>query len=168
MAPTIAHIVGAANESGYGPAVGRRAPDRLWQLPSWLLIRLYPPANRLVADALGTPGARADFAVLASLAEFGPLSQAALCRRLAADRSDMAGYVAHLSTKQLVRREPDPDDRRRNIVTITPQGRRQLSTMQQRVQQAQDELLAPLDATQRAEFVATLQLLVDHHRSVDS
>lgn len=146
----------------------RRAPERLWQLPSWLLIRLYPPANRLVADALGPPGARADFAVLASLAEFGPLSQAELCRRLAADRSDMAGYVVHLEAGQLVRREPDPDDRRRNIVTITSRGRRRLAAMHQRVQRAQDELLAPLDATRRAEFVATLQELVEHHRVVGS
>lgn len=146
----------------------RRAPERLWQLPSWLIIRLYPAANRLVADALGAPGARADYAVLASLVEFGPMSQAELGRRLAADRSDMAAFVAHLSAEQLVARAPDPDDRRRNIVTITPSGRRRLATMHEQVERAQDDLLAPLDAARRAELIATLQELVEHHRVAGS
>lgn len=139
-------------------------PDRLRQLPSWLLIRLSQPANRLVADALGAPGARADFAVLASLVEFGPMSQADLGRRLSADRSDMAAYVARLAGEQLVVRATDPGDRRRNTVAVTARGRRRLAAMHRRVERAQDDLLAPLSAARRAEFLAVLQELVEHHR----
>lgn len=139
-------------------------PDRLRQLPSWLLIRLSQPANRLVADALGAPGARADFAVLASLVEFGAMSQADLGRRLSADRSDMAAYVARLDGKQLVVRATDPGDRRRNTVAVTARGRRRLAAMHRRVERAQDELLAPLSAARRAEFLAVLQELVEFHR----
>lgn len=139
-------------------------PDRLRQLPSWLLIRLSQPANRLVADALGAPGARADFAVLASLVEFGPMSQADLGRRLSADRSDMAAYVARLAGEQLVVRATDPGDRRRNTVAVTARGRRRLAAMHRRVERAQDDLLAPLSAARRTEFLAVLQELVEHHR----
>ncbi|MGH3564435.1 MAG: MarR family winged helix-turn-helix transcriptional regulator [Pseudonocardia sp.] len=143
-------------------------PDRLWRLPSWLIIRLYPPANRLVVDALGVPGARADYAVLASLVEFGAMSQAELGRRLAVDRSDMAGLITHLAQERLVLRAPDPGDRRRNAITITRSGRRRLAALQRRVERAQDELLAPLSAARRAEFIATLQELVEYHRVTGS
>lgn len=143
-------------------------PDRLRLLPSWLILRLSGPANRLVADALGDPGARADFAVLASLAQFGAMSQADLGRRLAADRSDMAGYVAHLVEEGLVVRATDPADRRRNVVTITTAGRRRLAAMQRRIDRAQDELLAPLSPARRAELLTILQELVAHHRPAGS
>lgn len=143
-------------------------PDRLRQLPSWLILRLSGPANRLVADALGDPGARADFAVLASLAQFGAMSQADLGRRLAADRSDMAGYVTHLVEEELVVRATDPVDRRRNVITIATAGRRRLAAMQRRIDRAQDDLLAPLNPTRRRELLAILQELVEHHRPVGS
>lgn len=102
--------------------------------------------------------------MLASLVQFGAMSQAALGRRLGADRSDMAAYVARLDADGLISRSPDPADRRRNTVAVTPAGRRRFDAMQRRVEEAQDRLLAPLDPARRAALLATLQELVEHHR----
>lgn len=144
--------------------IPQHPPDRLRRLPSWLLIRLYGPANRLVAAAMGEPGARADYAVLATLDQFGALSQAELGRRLAVDRSDMVALVNRLVDDGLVSRAPDPTDRRRNTITITEPGRRRLARLDDAAQRAQDELLAPLSEPRRAALLGTLQDLVDHHR----
>jgi MarR family transcriptional regulator, lower aerobic nicotinate degradation pathway regulator len=141
-----------------------RPPDRLRRLPSWLLIRLYGPANRLVAAAMGRPGARADYAVLATVDQFGALSQAELGRRLDVDRSDMVALINRLVEDGLVLREPDPTDRRRNMITITEPGRRRLGQLDVAARRAQDELLAPLSAARRADLLSALQELVDHHR----
>lgn len=145
-------------------AASSAAPQRLRRLPSWLIIRLGGPANRLVANRLGRPGARADYALLASLEEFGPHSQAELGRRLQVDRSDMVALVNYLEEEGLAVRRRNERDRRRNAISITSAGRRALADLEGHVDDAQDELLAPLDPTQRDTLVALLQQLVDHHR----
>jgi DNA-binding MarR family transcriptional regulator len=47
----------------------------------------------LVGDSFGRPGLRRHYAVLAGLDEFGPISQAALSRRLGVDRSDLVAAL---------------------------------------------------------------------------
>jgi DNA-binding MarR family transcriptional regulator len=142
----------------------RDAPRRLWALPSWLVSRTALQASRLVADRLGAAGVkRKHFSVLATLDEFGPASQAAVGRRLALDRSDLHAIVADLERDGLVDRARDPADRRRNQVRLTPKGRAQLKRLDARVQQAQDDLLAPLSKAERRELRRLLTRVVEHH-----
>jgi DNA-binding MarR family transcriptional regulator len=139
-------------------------PRRLRTLPSWLLNQAALPAQRLVADALHAVGAhRSHYALLAALEEFGPDSQIALGRRIGVDRSDMVALVNALDNAGAVRRDADADDRRRNIITITPAGRRRLAVLERRVDAVEDDLLAPLTPRQRADLVDLLTRVVDHH-----
>jgi DNA-binding MarR family transcriptional regulator len=138
-------------------------PERLRRLPSWLVNHLAGRANRLVAARLGGPGLRTDYALLASLHESGPASQAELGRRLGIDRSDMVAVVNRLEQQRLAVRQRDEHDRRRNEVTITPAGRRLLPKLEADVEQAQDDLLEPLSAGQRRQLIGLLQQLLDHH-----
>jgi DNA-binding MarR family transcriptional regulator len=48
-----------------------------------------------------------------------------------------------------VERKPDPDDRRRNMVTLTKAGDRQLRRMDRALDKVQDDLLGPLPAEDR-------------------
>ena len=142
----------------------RTAPARLRALPSWLINQAALPANRLVTDGLtGTGMRRHHYALLAALDEAGPASQADLSRGTTIDRSDMVATVNELAEQGLVERAPDPTDRRRNVVTITPAGRRQLRTLDRLVGKVQDELLAPLTAEEREQLVDLLTRVVDHH-----
>ncbi|MFC7545318.1 MarR family winged helix-turn-helix transcriptional regulator [Plantactinospora sp. GCM10030261] len=148
------------------PAPG--PPERLRCQPSWLVNHVGIPANRLVVERLGRPGARSDYAILAALAEFGPVSQATLGRRLGMDRSDVTGVLDSLQERGHVVRTVDPDDRRRNAVSITDSGRDALHLLDTELDAAQDALLAPLSQHEREQFVALLQRLVDHHTSRQS
>jgi DNA-binding MarR family transcriptional regulator len=140
-------------------------PRRLRRLPSWLTGQLARRAQRLVGEALAREGARRQhFAVLTSLAEQGAASQAALGRRLWIDRSDLHAILGELERDGLIARVRDEQDRRRNLVTVTPAGRTILKRLDKSVQAAQNTLLEPLSATDRRELLRLLELLVDDDR----
>lgn len=139
-------------------------PERLYRLPSWLLNHLAGPGNRLVLSHLDPGGPqRVDYALLSCLAEDGPHSQAELGRRIGIDRSDIVALVNGLESAGLAVRARDERDRRRNAISITAAGLRTLAAVDRRIERAQDELLAPLDAQERATLVSLMQRLVDHH-----
>lgn len=104
-----------------------------------------------------------DYAALTALREAGPLSQAGLGRRLSMDRSDMHAVIGVLLEQDLVARERDRSDRRRNVVELTGTGAAALARLDARVQAAQARLLAPLNAADRRELQRLLGLLVNHH-----
>ncbi|MBY8875808.1 MarR family winged helix-turn-helix transcriptional regulator [Micromonospora sp. PLK6-60] len=144
---------------------GTQPPARLRTTPSWLLTQTAAHAGRLVADGLGAVAARGyHYRLLAALHEGGPASQADLGRRCGIDRSDVVAALNELATRDLIRRDPDPDDRRRNVITLTPAGRRELHRMEQALDHVQTTLLAPLSGPERAELTRLLTALLDHHQ----
>lgn len=137
------------------------APERLRALPSWLLAQAALEASRVVSEHLAAVGAhRSHYAVLAALEEFGPASQAALGRRCGIDRSDLVALLDRLVADGDVERRPDPSDRRRNIVTLTPRGVRRLDELSAVLGDAQDVLLSSLPDEDRDALVALLRALV--------
>ncbi|MFI8826298.1 MarR family winged helix-turn-helix transcriptional regulator [Streptomyces sp. NPDC053431] len=134
------------------------APRAIADLPSWLLGRAAARGRGLVAAALAEEGLRMwHHAVLAAVAERGPVAQAALGRSLAIDPKDMVGVLNDLQAGGLVSREPDPTDRRKNAITVTPDGRHLLDRCRRLADRANDELLAPLDPAERTRFLALLR-----------
>jgi DNA-binding MarR family transcriptional regulator len=104
---------------------------------------------------------RQHFTVLTSLAEQGEASQAALGRRLWIDPSDLHAIAAELERDGLIARVRDPEDRRRNVVTITAVGRAKLKRLDALIDQAQRELLSPLAARERRELLRLLARLIE-------
>ncbi|MFC3995638.1 MarR family winged helix-turn-helix transcriptional regulator [Nocardiopsis sediminis] len=143
-------------------------PARLQALTSRLLTRTATRTHRLVAGRLAEAGAtRYHYSLLAAAAEFGPASQAELGRRCGLDRSDVVATVNELAAQDLVRRSPDPADRRRNTITITPAGTRALGRLDAVLADTQDELLAPLSPEERGELARLLTVLLTHHDRPD-
>lgn len=141
-----------------------KTPDRLRRRASRLLSQLSARSDRLITGGLAQVDARKwHYAVLASLQEYGPGSQAALSRRSGIYRSDMVGVLNELAERDLVERAPDPDDRRRNIITISAQGRGHLRRLDKVLDDLHDELLTPLSPAERDQFVQLLTRLLDHH-----
>ncbi|MEU1320491.1 MarR family winged helix-turn-helix transcriptional regulator [Streptomyces tibetensis] len=151
----------AADVPGDG---AQKTPDRLRRRASRLLSQLAVRSDRLITDGLARDDARKwHYAVLASLQEYGPASQAELSRRSGIYRSDMVGVLNELAARDLVERSPDPGDRRRNVITISAEGRRRLQRLDEVLDNLHDELLAPLSPAERDHFVRLLTRLLDHH-----
>lgn len=96
------------------------------------------------------------FAVLARLAETGPLSQNHLGRETSLDAATVKGVVDRLSRLGLVQTNADTEDRRRLTVSLTSSG---LALFQARLGTAQSvsaETLAPLSEAE----IATLKSLL--------
>ncbi|MBW4704555.1 MULTISPECIES: MarR family winged helix-turn-helix transcriptional regulator [unclassified Micromonospora] len=136
-------------------------PARLRRLTSWLLHHGAARANRVVGTHLDRPGDRMRYGILAALDEFGGISQAELCRRLGIDRGDAVTTLSGMETDGLLRREPDPVDRRRNVVHITDAGTARMREMDTLVDAAQNDLLDRFTVAERAQFSALLRRLVD-------
>ncbi|WP_406050321.1 MarR family transcriptional regulator [Streptomyces virginiae] len=136
------------------------APQHIQSLPSWLIGRVAARGRELVAAALAAEGLKLmHHAVLAATAEYGPVAQADLGRRLAVDPKDMVGMLNHLQEAGLVLRTPDPDDRRKNAVTVTPEGTAVLARCAALAEAANAEFLAPLAPPEREHLVALLTRL---------
>jgi DNA-binding MarR family transcriptional regulator len=139
-------------------------PARWESLPSWLLTQTASHAHRLVGDGFSSVNARGyHYRLLATLEESGPASQAALGRRSGIHLSDMVATINELADHNLVERAPDPADRRRNIISLTAAGKRQLRRLEKRLAETQDELLAPLSPEERERLTDLLSRVLDHH-----
>lgn len=106
---------------------------------------------------------RHHFTVLLALDERGATSQAELGRRLRIDPSDLHTVLNDLERDRLVARVRDEGDRRRNLVELTDAGADALAGLDERVQAAQDALLAPLSGNERRELHRLLTCLHEHH-----
>ena len=145
-----------------------RTPARLKDRPTWLISRAYARSSRLLNagfEAHGRGLRSYHYRLLAALDEWGPASQADLGRSTGIDRSDVTAALAELESRNLIERTVDPENKRRNIVTLTPEGTERLDELDSVVSAIQDELLAPLTATQRRQFTPLISRLVDDSAS---
>jgi MarR family transcriptional regulator, lower aerobic nicotinate degradation pathway regulator len=140
------------------------SPQRLRTMPSRLLALAAAQGERMVSGSLAEVGARKwHYALLAVLEDSGPASQAELSRRTGIYRSDMVAVVNELTDRGMVERAPDPEDRRRNVITLTEEGAAHLRRLDTILGTVQDDLLAPLSGAERAELTGLLTRLLEHH-----
>ena len=95
------------------------------------------------------------------VADDGPVRLSALAERLGIAPRSATEVVDHLETRGLVRREPDPDDRRAVRAVSTTEAARLHQRLHDARHAAAEERLARLSAHDRAELERILRLLVD-------
>jgi DNA-binding MarR family transcriptional regulator len=101
-----------------------------------------------------------ELAVLLSLAGGEPASQQEAAHRLGVDRTTMVALLDALEAKGLVTRHPHAGDRRRNVVELTPAGRRTLHAATEASDAAEQRFLGPLTEPAARQLRAALQAIV--------
>jgi DNA-binding MarR family transcriptional regulator len=98
------------------------------------------------------------YAALHRLAQAGaPVrGQAVLAADLGLDKTRLIPVLDDLQERGLIRREPDPGDRRARLLSLTPQGRRLFARAQRKLHVYEDQLLAGLDGADRSRFLRAL------------
>jgi DNA-binding MarR family transcriptional regulator len=140
-----------------------RTPARVRDRPTWLISRAFARSSGLLAAGFesGGRGLRSyHYRLLAALDEWGSASQADLGRGTGIDRSDVTAALSELESRRLVERSVDPGHRRRNVVSITPAGVEQLLELDNVNDGIQEQVLKPLTAAQRRQFIALMVKLV--------
>jgi len=102
-------------------------------------------------------------AVLIALSEGSHETQGAIADALGYDRGQLVGLLDELEERGLVERKRDPNDRRRHLVRITPQGKRMLRTLRTLSRRLEADFLSPLTEDERAELHSLLLRLAEKH-----
>lgn len=116
-------------------------PSALAKSPSFQIERVRRHTKDEVERTLADHGcSMREFWILTCVAG-QPMSQRQLAELLLIDASDMVRIVDSLEDHGWVKRDRDPKDRRRQIVTATKKGSKALSSLSSDVAQAEDRAL---------------------------
>ncbi|GAB3945937.1 MarR family winged helix-turn-helix transcriptional regulator [Corynebacterium tapiri] len=136
-------------------------PDSLLNSPLFQLERLRRRTRDAVEAALSTKdlGVRA-YWTLSCLVEADAASQASLSEALGIDASDIVRLIDALEQRGWAKRERDPKDRRRQIVTASKKGRKAHAELLELVNAAELEALGE-DNTKQLKHVRKLAKAVE-------
>ncbi len=109
-----------------------------------------------IGDAQLTP---LQFAALVKLRDLTEVSQNHLGRLTAMDAATMQGVIKRLASRNLIKRRPDPDDRRRLIVSLSSEGYELVNTLVSSGSDITAQTLEPLCPAERKQFLDLLTKL---------
>src|SRR4051794_32859762 len=142
----------------------RRIPQELISSAAFLLKRLGFAAKERGVEAYEAAGLHPyHHAILAVLDEGERETQGEIADALGYDRGQLVGLLDELEEKGLAERQRDQNDRRRQLVRLTPAGRRTLAKARALAARLDDEFLAPLDAGERDHLHRLLLRLAEEH-----
>jgi len=132
----------------------QRPPERLPELPpalithvGYLSVVLGQRSQALFEAAMEPLDLRPVlFDYLAALSDDGPRSQRDLARLLEMDAARIVALTDELEGRRLIQRTVDTSDRRRNLITVTRDGRTLFARAAKAAAKVEAELLAPLTA----------------------
>ena len=103
------------------------------------------------------------YGMLTIVARLPGLDQTRLGQEIGLDRTTTADVVKRLEQRGLLRRSPNPADRRSRLVNPTPEGQEAVAGLEERLLRAQERLLGPLRPAERAILMDLMRRLVETH-----
>ncbi len=113
----------------------------------------------IFASGIGSDLTPTQWAALTKLAEVGPLSQNLLGRQTAMDAATIKGVVDRLTRRGLTATQPDTEDGRRLLVTLTADGSELVQRLTPNAARITEDTLAPLTGAEREVLLGLLQRL---------
>ena len=139
----------------------RKAGLDLEALPGHYIRRLQQIAVAIFLQETGKHGITpVQYAALHKIGIAPGIDQRTLARAIGLDTSTVAGVVDRLEARGLMQRSASPEDRRVRLLGLTGVGQDLLSAIEPDMLKAQERILAPLPASERAEFMRMLRALV--------
>jgi DNA-binding MarR family transcriptional regulator len=125
-----------------------------------LLNRLY---DRRLQDVLGDLGvAPGQFAPLVMLFEQDGLTQAELCRRINVEQPTMANTLDRMERDGLIKRQPDPKDRRRATVHLTERANEMRNAVMDRARQVSGQAVHRFTIAEQEQLFAMLGRIAEN------
>jgi DNA-binding MarR family transcriptional regulator len=113
----------------------------------------------IFASGIGSDLTPTQWAALTKLAEVGPLSQNLLGRQTAMDAATIKGVVDRLTRRGLTATQPDTEDGRRLLVTLTADGSDLVQRLTPNAARITEDTLAPLTEAEREVLLGLLRRL---------
>ncbi len=114
--------------------------------------------QEMITDGQLTP---LQFAALVKLRDLGEVSQNQLGRLIAMDAATMQGVIKRLLARGLIARRPDPDDRRRLILSLTADSHKLVESAVAAGRKITRRTLEPLSASEQRVFMDYLARLAE-------
>lgn len=118
-----------------------------------------PEAHARLAEATGIDLDRAAYVVLNRIAEWQPLRLSELARKIGVEPPTASVHVKRLQARGFVQRDPDPDDGRACLLSLTDEGHRIVEQATRHRQRAIAEMLDDWSEHDRREFARLLDRL---------
>ncbi|MGV2855495.1 MarR family winged helix-turn-helix transcriptional regulator [Glutamicibacter sp. AGC13] len=137
-----------------------RIPQFQWNSLSYLTARAGRIGTQELTELMESESlSRHHFTIICALEEFGGISQNDLADRSNVNRGHLVAYLDQLSSRGILEREVDPEDRRRNVITLTPEGRKFAARAMEAASHNEAKVFGALDEPQREQLRTLLQLV---------
>ncbi|MGH8804555.1 MAG: MarR family winged helix-turn-helix transcriptional regulator [Polaromonas sp.] len=133
------------------------APGHLIRRAQQLAVAIF------MEETAGFDATPVQFAILNALMDDPGEDQVTLSGRVAFDPATFGSVIGRLEAKGWVKREADPGDKRRKLLWTTPEGEQVALQMKRAVSRAQQRIVGPLDAAERAQLGVLLSKLIAGH-----
>jgi DNA-binding MarR family transcriptional regulator len=131
-------------------------------IPGHLIRRAQQITSSLWAEHVGSTLTSPQYAVMATLYRVPAMDQVSITQIASLDRSTLADVLARLESRSLITRDRDKLDARRNLVSLTQQGRDLVESVGPEVMAADAELVECFEPAERDEFLHQLVHLVKY------
>lgn len=121
-----------------------------------LLRRAHQRATAIFQEIMTDGLTPQQYAALVKIGDFGTVSQNRLGRAVAMDPATSQGVTQRLLAKKLIHRTADPDDRRRAVLSLTPEGESLVARLIPLGARITEKTLQPIDPEERETLLALL------------